>query len=334
MKKLIWLSLLFLLLFTAFLPENNSNGTDVNRDEVNLDSFRLVSKHVDENERCFRCHDRPVELSAPGKVARFRDSLKLKEDHIITRQEFYSSNHRSLACIGCHADPTTEAPDRTSREAAASKTCNDCHQYIKEHQFYHFASIEEEFLKSVHYQKKQSEFSCWKCHDPHVYRTVYRNSENIYSAVDYDNAICLSCHKFSSFHSESDSAEMKGIVEMHNWLPEIEKHFEGVRCLDCHTKINDEVLVAHLVLPKETSVKKCGECHSQNSILLTTLYKNQPRDSSTTEPLFNSVVKKNIYVMGANRSDIFNKICLSLMGLILCSILVHLIPRILTKKKN
>jgi hypothetical protein len=86
-------------------------------------------------------------------------------------------------------------------------------------------------------------------------------------------------------------------------------------------------------MPKENAVRKCGECHSQNSILLTTLYKNQPRDSSATNALFNSVVKKNIYVMGANKSETLNKICLSLLGLIICGILVHMIPRILTKKK-
>jgi hypothetical protein len=334
MKKLIWVCLLLLLLLSAFLSENNSHRTDVNRYEVNLDSFRLVSKHVDENERCFRCHDKPAEMSDPGKIASFRDSLKLKGDKIITRKEFYSSNHKSLACIGCHADPTPEAPDRTSREAAASKTCNDCHQYIKEHAGYHFASIEAEFKQSIHYQKKQSEFSCWKCHDPHKYKTVYRHAKNIFAAVDYDNAICLSCHKHALASSESDLEKMNDKSEMHRWLPEMEEHFEGVRCLDCHTKINKDVLVSHLVLPKETAVKKCGECHSQNSILLTTLYKNQPRDSSVTNALFNSVVKKNIYVMGANRSNTLNKICLSLLGLIFCGLLMHLIPRILTKKKS
>ncbi len=330
MKKIIWLSFLLLMLLSAFIVERESNRST---DEVGLDSFRLVSKHVDENERCFKCHDKPVELADAGKTA-FSDSIKLEEHQIITRQEFYSSNHKSLACIGCHADPTPEEPDRTSREAAASKTCNDCHQYIKKHEVYHFASIEEEFIKSIHYQKKQSEFTCWKCHDAHKYRTVYRTSEDISAAVDYDNAICLSCHKDAGSYSESHYEEMKDTLEMHKWLPEMKEHFEGVRCLDCHTKIDEDVLVAHLVMRKEHAVKKCGECHSQNSILLTTLYKNQPRDSSATNLLFNSVVKKNIYVMGANRSELLNSICLSLLGLILCGIIVHLIPRILTKKKS
>jgi hypothetical protein len=333
MKKIICLSLLLLLLLSAFLSENNSPGSVEDRGKINLDSFRLVSKHVDENERCFRCHDKPAEMSDTS-IASFRDSLKLEERQIITRQEFYSSNHKSLACIGCHADPTPESPNRTSREAAASKTCNDCHQYIKEHAGYHFALIEEEFKQSIHYQSKQIQFNCWTCHDPHVYRTMYRNSENITAAINYDNAICLSCHKHALSSSESDSEKMKGKSEMHRWLPEMEEHFEGVRCLDCHTKIDEDVLVAHLVMRKEHAVKKCGECHSQNSILLTTLYKNQPRDSSATNVLFNSVVKKNIYVIGANRSTTLNRICLSLLGLIICSILVHLIPRILTKKKS
>jgi len=273
-------------------------------------------------------------MSDPGEITHFRDSLKLSGHQIITRREYYSSNHKSLACIGCHADPTPENPNRTSREAAASKTCNDCHQYIKEHAGYHFAEIETEFKQSIHFQSKHIEFSCWKCHDPHKYKTTYRNAENIYAAVDYDNAICLSCHKHMLLTEESDSAQMKDRTVMHNWLPEKEEHFERIRCLDCHTKINKDVLVAHLVLPKETSVKKCSECHSQYSILLTTLYKNQPRDSSATNALFNSVVKKNIYVMGADRSNLLNKICLSLLGLIICGTLIHLIPRILTKKKS
>jgi len=310
MKKLIWITIFLLIVLFILLPDRASYSIIKLSDDSKLDSFRLVSEYVDENESCFKCHD-------------IQDSLNLKEHQIMTRNEFYSSNHRSLSCIGCHADPLPESPDRTTKEAALARTCSDCHQHLKNNSHFRFAEIDAEYLQSIHHQRKQAEFSCWKCHDPHKDKITIRNNDNIAGVISDDNTTCLSCHKDAG----SDS-------EMHIWLPETEKHFGGVRCIDCHTKINMDLPVAHLVLPKEDAVRKCSQCHSNNSLLLATLYKNQYDGDGVKEVLFNSVVMKDTYVIGANRSNKLNHICLSLLGLTFCGILIHMIPRLLTKPKS
>ena len=43
-------------------------------------------------------------------------------------------------------------------------------------------------------------------------------------------------------------------MQTHEWLPNETLHFQNVRCIECHTQINDSILVAHLVLPKEKAL--------------------------------------------------------------------------------
>ena len=323
MRKRIFFNFFLFLISFIILLGSVSGALIKQRDDPQLELFRKVSKYVDENERCFKCHDGASDLTEKEEPDA-PDSSNIKKPQVITRQEFYKSNHRSLACLGCHSDPTPEFPDRTSKEAATSKTCTDCHQYIKNHQHYQFAVIEEEYLQSVHHLKKQSEFSCWKCHDPHKYKITIRNTENLPAAIAYDNEICMSCHTNANPFS----------IKMHIWLPELENHFRSVRCIDCHTKINENVLVAHMVLPKEKSVRNCSECHSQNSILLTTLYKQQYGEAVAKSGFFNSVVMKDVYIVGGNRSKILNIICLTFFGLTFIVMLIHMIPRLSKKTKT
>jgi len=322
MRKRIFNNFFLFLISFIILLGSVSDALIKQPDDQKLELFRQVSKYVDENEHCFKCHAGVTDLTEQEGTD-VPDSSNVKKPQVITRQEFYKSNHRSLACLGCHADPTPEFPDRTSKEAAASKTCTDCHQHIKDHQHYQFAVIEEEYLQSVHHQKKQSEFSCWKCHDPHKYKISIRNTENLPVAIAYDNEICISCHKNANPFS----------IKMHIWLPELEKHFRSVRCIDCHTKINKNVLVAHMVLPKEKAVKRCSECHSQNSILLTTLYKQQYDEIVVKSGFFNSVVMKDVYIVGGNRSETLNIICLTFFGLTFTVMIIHMILRIAKKSK-
>lgn len=322
MKKFAY-SNLFLLFFLAivFLISVSFGLIKTTEDNI-LDSFRKVSEHVDENELCFKCHDKTINFSEQDGTDN-KDTMHLKESQIITREKFYRSNHRSLACIGCHTDEDTGLKDQSANTSALSRTCNDCHLYIKKHQHFQFAAIEEEYLQSVHYQKKQNEFSCWKCHNPHIDRIHYRDTINLTEAITYNNLICLSCHKNAS-----------PFKELHSWLPEKEKHFENLRCIDCHTKENTNILVAHLVMPKEKSVKKCSACHYSNSLLITTLYKNQVADTLNKSGLFNAMVTADVYISGANRSESLNLITLIILGFVFAGILLHMIPRFIAKSES
>jgi len=110
------------------------------------------------------------------------------------------------------------------------------------------------------------------------------------------------------------------------------EHFKQVRCIDCHTRINDQVLVAHLILPKEEAIRRCSGCHSRNSILLATLYKHQVKEARNKYGFFNAIVKNDVFLIGANRSEIINLISLIMFGLTFAGIFVHILLRI--KKRS
>ena len=331
MKNRTWFNFIFLILLVILIL-SSSFRLVMQSDDKNLDSYRKVSEHVDENERCFKCHDQAID-SLKQEVIDKKDTLNLEELQIITREEFYQSNHRSMACIGCHTNEDPESKDPASEPTADSRTCTDCHLYIKEHQFYQFTAIEEEYLQSIHHQRKTDEFSCWKCHNPHADRIHIRNAENLPEAIAYDNSICLSCHKNANPFLAPEAIETGETDTIHQWLPEKEKHMGNVRCIDCHTRENENILVAHLVLPKEKSVRKCSECHFSNSLLLTTLYKNRTIGSKSKNGLFNAMVIEDAYIIGGNRSEILNVISLVIFGLAFAGIILHITPRILKKRK-
>ena len=77
---------------------------------------------------------------------------------------------------------------------------------------------------------------------------------------------------YNRFQVLTDRAEIN-LIKKHDWLPNQAAHFANVRCIECHTKINNNIPVAHQIRPKSEAVKLCNECHSQNSILMASLYK-------------------------------------------------------------
>jgi hypothetical protein len=325
MKKLIRINYFLVTLIGSILLGRAAFSLLKQPDEKELESFRKVSKYVNENERCFKCHDKQTTKATDTlskAVIEPQDTLKLKESQIIRREIYYQSNHRSMACIGCHTNEDPESKDPASEPTAESRTCTDCHLLMNKHQFYQFAAIEEEYSQSIHHQRKPEDFTCWKCHNPHTDKIHIRNAENLREAIAYDNSICLSCHK------NTDSSEM------HQWLPEPEKHMGNVRCIDCHTKENENILVAHLVSSKEKSVRKCSECHFSNSLLLTTLYKNRTANTESQNGLFNAKVIQDAFIIGGNRSKFLNMISLIIFGLAFSGILLHMIPRIIKKNKD
>jgi hypothetical protein len=130
----------------------------------------------------------------------------------------------------------------------------------------------------------------------------------------------------------SDRQEIN-ILEKHEWLPNQEAHFKSVRCIECHTKVNDTILVAHMVRPVEYAVKGCNECHSQNSLLMSSLYKFKSREQRQ-DGFLNGVILNESYVIGANRNEYLNLVSILLFGLVLVVILIHIYFRFTSNKKE
>jgi predicted CXXCH cytochrome family protein len=314
-------------LFMMLLWVKPGNGKGLAPDE--LDAYRQVNDFVDDNEACFKCHGEPkfqLRDEATGRIL----TRSVCPDHQIRREDYYASNHKSFSCFDCHSAAFETFPHPLDIRMEEYWNCMDCHGYDETYASYQFEKIEEEYLASTHHQASE-EFSCWKCHNPHTYRISIRNTENLKATIAYDNAICLSCHAdFDRFQLLTDR-EGINIIQTHDWLPNQALHFNNVRCIECHTQVNDSILVAHLVLPKEEAVQNCTECHSSDSRLMSTLYKHQSREAREKYGFLNAVVINEAYVIGANRNYILNVLSLIIFGLVVIGLSVHLVARIVNK---
>jgi hypothetical protein len=250
-------------------------------------------------------------------------------DRIQDRDAFYSGVHKAFACLDCHSYDFETFPHPVEARLEQMLVCMDCHGYDESFAQYHFEEIEREFNESIHHR---DEFTCWKCHDPHSYRAFMRNADDIEEAVLYDNNMCLSCHAdFNRFMLLTDRDEIN-ILETHEWLPNQVAHFRSVRCIECHTEINDSILIAHKILPKEQAIQNCAECHSRDSRLMHTLYKFQIQEGRKGG-FANGIIINNAYVIGANQNVILNRLSVLVFLATFLVIGFHTVLRII-KLKN
>ena len=294
---------------------------------IQQDTTGYVSPFRDQNERCFKCHGQSKYEYSNENLGLTVKALMCSE-RIVDRNQFYSSNHKSFSCTDCHSEGYAEFPHPGELRMEQKFNCLDCHGGDPAYEKYQFEEIDSEYRQSTHFKLEKEGFSCWKCHNPHYYKLNIRDNKNISEAVIYDNNLCLNCHaNFKNFQLLTDAMEIN-IVREHNWLPNQSSHFKSVRCIECHAKANDTLLVAHLIKPKEEAVRGCNECHSKNSILMSSLYKHLSKEERKSNGFVNAVMLNQSYVIGANRNEYLNLISLIIFGMVLLAIAVHIIFRI------
>jgi hypothetical protein len=322
-----------LLAFIAFvsLPSAGSPRFSTGNDKIK-DSVAFVSPFEAANERCFKCHGQDKYEYTNETLGRQIKDIMCTE-RIIHKSEFYSSNHKSFSCTDCHSDEYAKFPHSGELRMEQKYNCLDCHGGDVKFAKYHFEEIDSEYRKSTHFKMENDGFSCWKCHNPHTYKISVRNSTNLKETIAYDNSICLNCHSdYSRFQLLSDRAEID-IIKEHEWLPNQASHFANVRCIECHTKINNNIPVSHQIRPKAEAVRLCNECHSQNSILMASLYKFESK-AQRRDGFFNGIILNASYVIGANRNEYLNLISLVIFVVVLIIIGVHIGFRIRNKSKT
>ncbi len=296
------------------------------------DSTAYVSPYEADNQRCFKCHGQAVYEYTNETLGRQVRDIMCSE-RIINKEEFYKSNHKSFSCTDCHSEEYTKFPHAGQLRMEQMYNCIDCHGGDERFAQYHFEEIEAEYRKSVHYKLRDDGFSCWKCHNPHTYRISVRNEQNLKETIAYDNAICLNCHSnFNNFQLLTDRKEIN-IIQKHDWLPNQAAHFANVRCIECHTQINNNVPVSHLIRPKEKAVRLCNECHSQNSLLMASLYKFESKEKRRNG-FFNGIILNESYVIGANRNEYLNLLSLVIFLGVFGVIFIHIVFRIRKNNKN
>jgi Zn finger protein HypA/HybF involved in hydrogenase expression len=301
-------------------------------DKKTQDTVAPVFPFAADNERCFKCHGQSKYEYTNETLGKQVRALMYSEI-IISRNEFYKSNHRSFSCTDCHAEGYLKFPHAGELRMEQKYNCIDCHGGDEKFAKYHFEEIEAEYKESIHFKLEEDGFSCWKCHNPHTYRINVRNNDNVRETILYDNAICLNCHSnFTHFQLLSDQKEIN-IIQKHDWLPNQVAHFANVRCIECHTKVNNNIPVSHLILPKEKAIKLCNECHSKNSILMASLYKFESKEKRSNG-FFNGIILNESYVIGANRNKYLNLLSVIILIGVLGVIGIHILFRIRKSHKN
>jgi hypothetical protein len=299
------------------------------QDQNPEDTVAFVSPFSEANERCFNGHGQGTYIYTNENLGREVKALMFSE-RIINRNDFYRSNHRSFGCTDCHSEEYTKFPHAGELRMEQQYNCIDCHGGDENFARFKFEEIEAQYRQSIHFKMEEEGFSCWKCHDPHTYILNARTSNNLAGTILYDNNICLNCHSnFNHFQLLTDRDEIN-ILSKHEWLPNQEAHFRSVRCIECHTEVNNNVLISHLITAKEKAVKKCNECHSQNSLLMTSLYKFKSREQRKSGFL-NGVILNESYVIGANRNKYLNVLSIIVFTAVALIMCVHLLLRIFKK---
>lgn len=303
-----------------------------NDNPITQDTITFVSSFDEANNRCFKCHGQPKYEYTNETLGKQVRAIMCSE-RIVRKELFYNSNHKSFSCTDCHSEEYTKFPHSGELRMEQKYNCIDCHGGDEKFAMYHFEGIDSAYQQSTHYKLEGDGFTCWKCHDPHSYKISVRNKDNLKETIAYDNAICLNCHSdYNRFQLLSDKEEIN-IIKKHDWLPNQAAHFANVRCIECHTQINNKIPVSHLIKPKAEAVKLCNECHSQNSILMASLYKFESK-AQRRDGFFNGIILNSSYVIGANRNEYLNLFSLIIFIGVLGVVAVHIYFRIRKKNKT
>jgi predicted CXXCH cytochrome family protein len=332
MKFFLFRIIILLTLLNLFSITSSGSSRFKTENENIQDTNSFVSRFEADNNRCFKCHGQDKYEYTNETLGRQVKDIMCSE-RIVRKKDFYSSNHRSFSCTDCHSEEYVKFPHSGELRMEQKYNCIDCHGGDAKFAKYHFEEIEAEYKKSTHFKMEDDGFTCWKCHNPHTYKITVRNSNNLKETIAYDNAICLNCHSdFSRFQLLSDRPEID-IIQKHDWLPNQASHFANVRCIECHTMINNNIPVSHLIKPKEEAVRLCNECHSKNSILMASLYKFESK-KQRRDGFFNGIILNASYVIGANRNEYLNLLSLIIFIGVISVIIIHIIFRIRESKNK
>ena len=284
------------------------------------------------NEKCLKCHGQSkykyINSESGTEVTR-----RMYIETIINRSQFAESNHKTFKCIDCHSADYDTFPHPGRLRMETKYACIDCHGGDEKYAKFQFEKIESEYQASVHSTKHGEDFNCWMCHNPHSYKINARSENKIKDIVAYDNAICLNCHADITKYQMLTDKVNPDIIQKHKWLPNQALHFKSVRCIECHARSNDSLLVAHNIQPKAKAVRRCVECHSTNSILMASLYKYKVKEGRSKAGFYNGVIMNEGYVIGANRNYYLGLISLIMFGCVAAGILIHASLRIIKRKK-
>jgi hypothetical protein len=275
------------------------------------------------NGECIACHTEQALLFPP------RAGLDLEglADALMDPFAFEQSQHAGMACKTCHSKGYQDYPHE-ALAAEAILGCPECH--AKE-----AFRVQAQFADSVHARNLSDEFSCSSCHDPHRDR-VARDLADASKVVAQDNGKCLECHNSDQRFAElgvtlPETKTRPDIDKIHEWLPNTERHWQAVRCIECHTpqSTHSKLAVNHQILDAEEAERNCTVCHSQDSALNLRLYRWQTEQDISKLGFLNSTILGDSYVIGATRNVYLDRLAYWLVALLLAALAMHGVVRVI-----
>jgi len=331
-----WVVLVLLLLFTlAFTLVKTSDSSTPKTVQPEQEKPTIIDlskfKNAAENESCLKCHGQS-KYTYENPESKKTVTKRMYTELVLDRNVFYVSNHREFKCTDCHSEDYSTFPHAGNLRMEAKANCIDCHGGDEKYAKFKFEQIESEFQASVHSEKHSQDFTCWMCHNAHTYKINARTNENLKETITYDNLICLNCHGDVKNYQLLTNKTKPNILQKHEWLPNQASHFTNVRCIECHAKNEDTLVVAHHVVSKSQAVRKCESCHSKNSILYASLYKYKVSEKIQKEGIILGLLTGDATSIGPDKSNTLNIISLVIFGFTLLVIIIHAVFRI--KKLN
>jgi len=283
-------------------------------------------------EKCLACHSKQ-DYTFNNPYTSQTEKRLMNPYYILDTASISSGVHHKFNCTDCHSPDYETWPHNGELKLEPINTCLDCHGGDDTYAKYHFEEVDAEFQQSVHFTATGEHFGCYKCHNPHYYRPMARDSKVMTESISYDNNMCLSCHSNKDRFGLLSEKGLFDVMDRHEFLPNQTAHFTNVRCIECHTKVNDSLMVAHNILPKDKAVKLCVECHSSNSILMASLYRHQAKERRNELGFVNASILNESYVIGANRNIFLNILSLVIFGMAIMGIIIHTALRKVKQKK-
>lgn len=284
-----------------------------------------------QHHACLKCHSNQS-ITFHNDVTGKEVKRLMNPYYVMDTVALKGGVHKNLDCTDCHSSEYATYPHQANLKLEPLNNCLDCHGGDESFAKYKFEQIQEEFEKSVHFQKHGDYFTCTKCHNIHTYVPTARNSSNVLEIVDYSNKMCLSCHNDMKKFGMVSGHPNPVLVKVHDWLPNQELHFKNVRCIECHTEVVDSLMVSHNIMSKDKALKNCVECHSANSKLKASLYKYENLQKRAGNSTIGTVLSNSSYVIGTHQSPFLKLLSIIIFLATLGGIIIHSTFRIIKKK--
>ncbi len=280
-------------------------------------NLSYIQLKINREKMCLSCH-----LEDKTKKTKYSKTLIYYENSVHGKA-LNNGVEEAPSCTNCHGTHNLQkASDTTStiNKFKIPKVCGQCH-----------IGITYEYNNSTHgralLQKNPDVPSCTYCHGEHNVKKVENLTERVFTqnhlskltTIKTKMHYCVDCHTNKKL---AEKYKLLTISEAHSWLPNIAKHYETVRCVDCHSSYLPPNL-SHNILPPQKTIKKCEECHSKNSVLITKLYKHKQKMSKEKFGFINGTLLSDAYVIGSTRNVFLDTLSIILFSVTVIILILH-----------